>query len=139
VAGPGSDLSEEPVWGCEPVALECRRSPVSSRARHCAHRVVDHVPVDAVWDQVEQPWISDAELAEVPFTAFTSRRKAEHLTARLLVHRAVWWDARRGQHVQMSMSPRTWSASFNRFSGCARRWARATGSDEPAARCTLWR
>ncbi len=42
---------------------------------------------NALWDAEEHRWISDAEVAEVPFTAFTSRRKAEHLTARLLVRR----------------------------------------------------
>ncbi len=41
----------------------------------------------AVWQADESRWISDAEVAEVPFTAFTSRRKAEHLTARLIVRR----------------------------------------------------
>jgi hypothetical protein len=41
----------------------------------------------AVWDDDEQRWISDAEVAEIPFTAFTSRRKAEHLTGRLVVRR----------------------------------------------------
>ena len=35
----------------------------------------------------EQRWVSDAEVAEVPFTAFTSRRKADHVTARLIVRR----------------------------------------------------
>jgi len=42
---------------------------------------------NAVWDQDEQRLISDAEIAEVPFTAFTSRRRAEHITGRLLVRR----------------------------------------------------
>jgi hypothetical protein len=32
-------------------------------------------------------WVSDAEVAEVPFTAFTGRRKAEHVTCRLVVRR----------------------------------------------------
>jgi hypothetical protein len=41
----------------------------------------------AVWDEEGQCWISDAEVAEVPFTAFTSRRKADHITARLIVRR----------------------------------------------------
>jgi Transposase DDE domain group 1 len=41
----------------------------------------------AVWDDDGQCWISDAEVAEVPFTAFTSRRKADHVTARLIVRR----------------------------------------------------
>ncbi len=41
----------------------------------------------AVWDDDEQRWISVAEVAEIAFTAFTSRRKAEHMTARLIVRR----------------------------------------------------
>jgi len=41
----------------------------------------------AIWDEDEQRWISDAEVAEIAFTAFTSRRKAEHVTARLIVRR----------------------------------------------------
>jgi hypothetical protein len=42
---------------------------------------------NAIYDHDEQRWISDAEVAEVPFTAFTSRRHAEHITARLIVRR----------------------------------------------------
>jgi hypothetical protein len=38
----------------------------------------------AVWEDAEQRWTSDAE---VPFTAFTSRRKAKHVTCRLVVRR----------------------------------------------------
>jgi len=42
---------------------------------------------NAVFDDQEQRWISDAEVAEVPFTAFTGRRKADHVTCRLVVRR----------------------------------------------------
>jgi hypothetical protein len=42
---------------------------------------------NAVWDEDEARWVSDAEVAEMPFTAFTSRRKAEHVTARLIARR----------------------------------------------------
>ena len=42
---------------------------------------------DAVYDQDEQRWVSDAEVAEVPFVAFTGRRKAEHVACRLVVRR----------------------------------------------------
>jgi len=42
---------------------------------------------NAVWDDDEQRLISDAEIAEVPFTAFTSHRKAEHISGRLIVRR----------------------------------------------------
>ncbi len=42
---------------------------------------------NAVFDQAEQWWVSDAEVADVPFTAFTSRPAAEHVAARLIVRR----------------------------------------------------
>ena len=42
---------------------------------------------NAVLDDAEQRWISDAEVAEVPFVAFTSRRKREHVACRLVVRR----------------------------------------------------
>jgi hypothetical protein len=42
---------------------------------------------NAVWDDDEQRWISDAEVAEVDFTAFTGRRRAEHVPGRLIVRR----------------------------------------------------
>jgi hypothetical protein len=41
----------------------------------------------AVWDDEGQCWISDAEVAEIEFTAFTSRRKPDHITARMIVRR----------------------------------------------------
>jgi Transposase DDE domain group 1 len=42
---------------------------------------------NAVWDDDEARWISQAEVAETGFTAFTSRRKNQHVTARLIVRR----------------------------------------------------
>lgn len=42
---------------------------------------------NAIFDEDEQRWVSDAEVAETEFTAFTGRRKAEHVTARLIVRR----------------------------------------------------
>lgn len=42
---------------------------------------------NAVFDQDEQRWVSDAEVAEVSFTAFTGRRKADHVACRLIVRR----------------------------------------------------
>ena len=42
----------------------------------------------AVFDETEQRWVSDAEVAETSFTAFTSRRcKTEHVTCRPVVRR----------------------------------------------------
>ncbi len=41
----------------------------------------------AIWEAEEQRWVSDAEVAEVPITIFTSHRKHEHVTCRLVVRR----------------------------------------------------
>ncbi len=41
----------------------------------------------AVFDEQLGQWVSDAEVAEVSFTAFTSKPKAQQLTARLIVRR----------------------------------------------------
>ncbi|MGW2937565.1 transposase [Streptomyces sp. NPDC001156] len=41
----------------------------------------------AVWDADEERWVSDAEITEIDFTAFTSRKKAFHTIARLIVRR----------------------------------------------------
>jgi hypothetical protein len=45
-----------------------------------------HYPRAVFDDQLGQ-WISDAEVAEIPFTAFTSKPKARQVTARLIVRR----------------------------------------------------
>ena len=42
---------------------------------------------DAVFDEQAKVWISRAEVAEVPFTAFTSRPAAQQVTGRLVVRR----------------------------------------------------
>ncbi|MDT3727798.1 IS1380 family transposase [Streptomyces sp. DSM 41972] len=42
---------------------------------------------DAVWDDEEERWVCDAEIAEISFTAFTSKKKQFHTTARLIVRR----------------------------------------------------
>lgn len=59
-------------------------------------RAISEIPEEA-WEAIEYPhavfddetgqWISDAEVAEIPFTAFTSRPKAEHVSCRLVVRR----------------------------------------------------
>lgn len=59
-------------------------------------RAISQIPEDgwqaihytnAVWDEDARAWISDAEVAEIDFTAFVSRRKAEHVPCRLVVRR----------------------------------------------------
>ncbi|WP_460836096.1 IS1380 family transposase [Nocardioides hungaricus] len=42
---------------------------------------------NAVFEEAEQRWVSDAEVAEIDFVAFTGRRKHEHVPCRLVVRR----------------------------------------------------
>jgi hypothetical protein len=41
----------------------------------------------AIWDDQAGRWASDAEVAEVPYAAFTSKKKEQQVTARLIVRR----------------------------------------------------
>jgi DDE family transposase len=41
----------------------------------------------AIWDDQLGCWVSDAQVAEVPYAAFTSARKGQAITARLIVRR----------------------------------------------------
>ena len=41
----------------------------------------------AIWDDQLDCWISDAEVAEIQYTAFASKKKSEQVTARLIVRR----------------------------------------------------
>jgi hypothetical protein len=45
-----------------------------------------HYP-NAIWDEDEQRMVCDGQVAEVPFTAPTSRRKVDHVDGRLIVRR----------------------------------------------------
>jgi len=42
---------------------------------------------DAIFDQTTQAWISAAEVAEIPFTAFAAQKKANQIPGRLVVRR----------------------------------------------------
>lgn len=60
------------------------------------HAVIARIPEDAwtgieypqaLWDDQLDSWVSDAEIAEIPYAAFTSKPKKQHVTARLIVRR----------------------------------------------------
>ncbi len=83
-----------------PVIAAARRAgarfSVTARASPTVRRAIESIdetawqPIHyphAVWDEQAQRLVSDAEIAEVAFTAFTGRRKAEHIPGRLLVRR----------------------------------------------------
>jgi hypothetical protein len=42
---------------------------------------------DAIYDETTSTWISKAQVAEIPFTAFTSKKKADQVPGRLIVRR----------------------------------------------------
>src|SRR3954470_15736884 len=42
---------------------------------------------DAIFDETTGSWISKAQVAEIPFTAFTSKKKADQIGGRLIVRR----------------------------------------------------
>ncbi|WP_104177520.1 IS1380 family transposase [Cryobacterium sp. Y50] len=41
----------------------------------------------AIYDEDTRTWLSNAEVAEIPYTAFTSRKKSDHISGRLIVRR----------------------------------------------------
>ena len=69
---------------------------ITARLLPPVRKAIDAIPADALdADQVHQRdlrrgparWISEAEVAEVEFTAFSSKAKAKQVTARLIVRR----------------------------------------------------
>jgi hypothetical protein len=82
------------------VVAACRRHQtrfsITARLSTAVHQAIASIESDAwtpirytnaVYDEDQQRWVSDAEVAEVPYTAFASRAKAHHVTARLIVRR----------------------------------------------------
>jgi len=72
------------------------RFSITARMDPAVSRAITQIPDDAwvpikyphaIYDQDEQCWVSDAQVAEITFTAFTSRRHSEHIGARLIVRR----------------------------------------------------
>jgi hypothetical protein len=69
---------------------------ITARMNAAVLKAISSIPEDgwtpirypnAIWDEDEQRLISDAEVAEITFTAFTSRRKADQVRGRLIVRR----------------------------------------------------
>lgn len=84
------------------------RFSVTARKDRAVTRAIASIPEQAwtpirypraIFDEQLQQWVSDAEVAEVPFTAFTSRPKAQQVAARLIVRRVR--DAN-PDHVQVN-------------------------------------
>lgn len=71
------------------VSVTARMDPAVKRAiatiTEDAWEAIDYT--DAIFDEDTKRWISAAEVAETPFTAFASRKKSEHIGGRLVVRR----------------------------------------------------
>jgi hypothetical protein len=52
---------------------------------------------NAIFDEETGKWVSDAEVAETVFTAFTSKKKAERITGRLVVRRIPELNPKAGE------------------------------------------
>jgi hypothetical protein len=52
---------------------------------------------DAVFDQASGRWISRAEVAEAPFTAFAAQKRADHVPGRLVVRRIPDFNAEKNK------------------------------------------
>jgi len=84
---------------CAAFAGACRRAgayfSVTARMDPAVSAAITSIPEGAwtaikdpraIWDDQLRAWVSDAEIAEIPYTAFTSR-KGQAITARLIVRR----------------------------------------------------
>ena len=69
---------------------------VTARMNKAVQKAIGSIPEDtwvsikypkAIYDQDEQRWISDAQVAEIAYTAFTSKARKHQVTARLIVRR----------------------------------------------------
>jgi hypothetical protein len=71
------------------VSITARMDPAVKRA---IATIAEHAwttinYTDAIYDQAADTWISRAEVAEIPFTAFSSKKTAERVPGRLVVRR----------------------------------------------------
>ncbi|NMR21732.1 IS1380 family transposase [Cellulomonas fimi] len=51
---------------------------------------------DAIYDEATSTWVSKAQVAEIPFTAFTSKKKSEQIPGRLVVRRIPDLNPKKG-------------------------------------------
>lgn len=63
---------------------------------------------DAVLDETTGCWVSRAEVAEVPFTAFAAQKKADHVPGRLVVRRIPDFNAEKNKAAGQNTLFDTW-------------------------------
>ena len=63
---------------------------------------------DAIFDEAMSTWVSRAEVAEVPFTAFTSKKAADQVPGRLVVRRIPDLNAEKNKAIGQGTLFHTW-------------------------------
>ena len=91
--------ADSAFYGHDVIAAALRRGArfsITARQDRAVRKAIAHIDpgawttieyTNAVFDQQSQQLISDAEVAEITYTAFTSRPKAQHIGGRLIVRR----------------------------------------------------
>jgi hypothetical protein len=92
---------------------------------------------DAVYDEQAGRWISRAEVAEIPFTAFIAQKKSEQVPGRLVVRRIPDLNAPRGR-ARCSTSGGFTPSSPPATPACSTPWPRTrpTGITRSSSRST---
>lgn len=92
---------------------------VTARMDQAVKRAIATIPdsawktieyTNAIYDEATKTWISNAEVAEISFTAFTSRKKGEQISGRLVVRRV---QRRSGRSCRRG-GRRAWADVFRR-------------------------
>ena len=99
VSGPVVLRADSAYYGADVIAAARRHGvhfSITARKDRAVTAAIGQIPEDA-WTTIHYPravfddqlgqWVSDAEVAEIPFTAFSSRGKARQVAARLIVRR----------------------------------------------------
>jgi len=91
--------ADSAFYQCDVIASALRRKAcfsITARQLPPVRKEIESIAEDAwtpikytnaIWHEDSHQWISEAEVAEIAFTAFTSKAKAKQVTARLIVRR----------------------------------------------------
>ncbi len=71
-----------------------------------AWRTIEYT--DAIFDEATGRWISRAEVAEIPFTAFAAQKKIDHVAGRLVVRRIPDFNAEKNKAAGQDTLFDTW-------------------------------
>jgi hypothetical protein len=85
---------------------------ITARMDRAVQKAISGIPDDAwvsieypeaIFDEEQQRWISDAKVAEIDYTAFTSKAKRHRVTARLIVRRVKRLNPKSARRVRTTV------------------------------------